>query len=499
MPIETNVRDERRCGHPFFLVGVLLLAAAVFFAIVQTLPAARAGGSAGYLQTKAPALAPHHRDEPLDVLFFMPATPHRKAFLVRFATAPDSKQVVVYALGGSRVTEFLERSPQFPSFLRENSRLDFVGWINDKLEIPVHHIAVVNEPCWPQYSWKGQAEANPLLDLAAAYPGRLTASLPPNPTTSADLLRGSLETDPGLSFREVLSLLGYIETARKNVELRIASFNGSGRPPIASMARNIGEFKPPLFGPLSKYGNPVANADGESPPEKFAGNCLVTFEPDSLRGKLPPAQLGQVLHRGNPTLKRVALTIDDGWHADMRILDLLHDLKIKYTAFIPGGLIDEDKPPGLAQRVYESGGEICSHSYTHRVMRGVPEPVFLDELWRSEQAICRVTHEVYPYVRFSGGAYDFPSVAWSAREGFWVVNWTIDSLDTKEGVSVDAQVNYILSNLEPGAILLCHFGGYHTYEMLSRVIPEIQKRGYEVTSLSRAFEGTPFRLDKDRH
>jgi len=34
--------------------------------------------------------------------------------------------------------------------------------------------------------------------------------------------------------------------------------------------------------------------------------------------------------------------------------------------------------------------------------------------------------------------------------------------------------------------------------MLSRVIPEIQKRGYEVTSLSRALEGTPFRLDKDQ-
>jgi peptidoglycan/xylan/chitin deacetylase (PgdA/CDA1 family) len=416
---------------------------------------------------------------------------------VRFATAPGNEQVAVYVLGGGRVAGFLERGPEFPSFLRERGRLDFVDWINDKLEMPVHHVVVVNEPCWPQYDWKGRVEANPLLELAAAFPGRLTVTLPPRPNTSTGLFEGSLEMDPGLSFRKVLSLLGDIENARENVELSIAAFDGSGPPPIVPMDGNGGEVQPPLFEQLGDFRRPASSVNGESPPGTSTRSCLATFEPDCIRGKLPPAQLGQVLYRGNPALRRVALTIDDGWNADFRILDLLRVWKIKYTAFIPGGLIDKDNPPGLARRVYESGGEVCSHSYTHRVMRGVPEPVFLDELWRSEQAICRVTHEVYPYVRFSGGAYDFPAVAWSAREGFWVVNWTIDSLDTKEGISTNAQVDYILSNLEPGAILLCHFGGYHTYEILSRVIPEIQKRGYEVTSLSRVLEGTPFRLSED--
>jgi hypothetical protein len=30
--------------------------------------------------------------------------------------------------------------------------------------------------------------------------------------------------------------------------------------------------------------------------------------------------------------------------------------------------------------------------------------------------------------------------------------------------------------------------------VLARIIPEIQKRGYEVTSLSRVLEGTPYEL-----
>ena len=491
-----NRIDESRYSLLLLLVGVLLLVAAAILTIVQTVPSVRADGSAGISQEKAPRLEAHHNGEPLDVLFLLRAQPTREAFLVRFAATPGSGRVVVCSLEGSRVGELLERSPEFPSFSRKRSLLDFVGWINDRLGVPVHHIVVVKERCWPQCSWNRPVDINPLLELAAAYPGRLTLALPPVPTTSTDLLRGSLETCPGLPFRQVLSLLGEIETARENVELSIVTFGGSGKPPAVSMGTDDGEVRPRLFELLSYAKTPAAGTNEESPQGKFAGNCLVTFEPDSIRGKLPPAQLGQVIYRGNPALNRVAITIDDGWNADMRILDLLQSWKIRYTAFIPGRLIDADYPPGLVQRVYESGGELCSHTYTHRIMRGVPEPVFLEELWRSEQAISRVTHEVYPYIRFCGGAYDFPAVAWAAREGFWVVNWTIDSLDTRAGVSANAQVDYILSNLEPGAILLFHFGGYHTYEVLSRVIPEIQRRGYEATSLSRVLEGTPFRLDR---
>jgi peptidoglycan/xylan/chitin deacetylase (PgdA/CDA1 family) len=493
-----NSRAERRHNGPLFFTGLFLLAAAALLSVVLAAPAANADGSSAPLE-RAPRLEAHRRAEPLNVLFLLPDSHARAAFLLRFVAASGGNRVIVYNLVGSQVGEYLEHGPELPAFSRENGRLEFVNWIDERLKIPVHHIVFVNHRCWPQNSRNRQVETNPLLELAAAYPGKLMTTLPPTSSISADALKSSLEMDPGLSFHQVLSLLGDIETARENVELSIVTFDGSGKPPAVSIGNNVGEVQPRLFELLSNYKIPSANTNEESPRGKFGRNCLVTFDPDRLRGKLPPAQLGQVLYRGNPALKRVALTIDDGWNADMRILDLLRGWKIKYTAFIPGGLIDANNPPGLAQRIYESGGEICSHSYTHRVMRGVPEPIFLDELWRSEQAICRVTHEVYPYVRFSGGAYDFPSVAWSAREGFWVVNWTIDSLDTKEGVSAGAQVKYILSNLEPGAILLCHFGGHHTYEVLSRAIPEIQKMGYEVTSLSRVLEGTPFRLDADRH
>ena len=481
-----------------FLVGALLLLTAIL-AAAQAVYAKSAYGIFGPAQRGAPHLETHHRGEPLNVLFFLPVASGTRAFLVRYITTLNGRQVVAYSLGGSEVQGLLEHFSRFPfpPFLRENGKLDVVGWINEKMGIPVHHIVFVKNRCWPQYSWNRQVETNPLLELAAAYPGTLTATLPPTPAISTDLLKGSLETDSRLSFRHVLSLLGEIETAREEIELDLVPFDGNGKPPAISRGVHEGESEPWLLELLGYPGTSALNQKKENPHGRFNRNCLVTFEPDSMRGKLPPAPLGQVIYRGNPSLKRVALTIDDGWNADMRILDLLQSWKIKYTAFIPGRLIDADYPPGLVQRVYESGGELCSHTYTHRIMRNLPEPVFLEELWRSEQAICRITHEVYPYIRFSGGDYDVPAVAWAAREGFWVVNWTIDSLDTRQGVSANAQVDYILSNLEPGAILLFHFGGYNTYGVMARVIPEIQRRGYKVTSLSRVLEGTPFRLDRE--
>lgn len=230
------------------------------------------------------------------------------------------------------------------------------------------------------------------------------------------------------------------------------------------------------------------------PKDRVVGDHLVTFDVTNLAGKLPPARPVQAITRGNPELKRVAITIDDGWNTDMRILELLAGWKIKWTAFLIGGRGVAESNPDLVRAMRDAGAEVCNHTYSHYVMSGKDHTFVVDELWRSQEAITRVTHEIYPYARFSGGAYDDTSLQWAADQGFWMVNWTVSSGDTSKGVTVDFQVNNILANLQPGAIILFHFGGYNTYEVLSRVIPEIQRRGYEVTSLSRVLEGTPFVL-----
>lgn len=227
---------------------------------------------------------------------------------------------------------------------------------------------------------------------------------------------------------------------------------------------------------------------------RIADGGLITYKTD-IRGMLPPAEPAGVVTRGNPDLKRVALTLDDGWNADMRILELLKKWKIKYTTFLIGGRGVVESNPEFVKAIKDGGGEVCSHTWDHYVMRGKDEATMMMEIWKSQEVITKITHEVYPYIRFSGGAYDQPALDLAAREGYWVVNWSASDNDTAPGVTPDSQVNAILGGLQNGAIILAHWGGHNTYDVLARAIPEIQKRGYEVTSLSRVLEGTPYYLE----
>ena len=228
----------------------------------------------------------------------------------------------------------------------------------------------------------------------------------------------------------------------------------------------------------------------------YSGGCVVTYKQGDLQGILPPVTPAPVITRGNEKLKRVALTIDDGWNADPRILQYLKENNIKFTAFLIGGRGVAESHPELVQAILDAGGEVCTHTYSHYVMSGKDRSFVVNELWEGQEAITRVTHRVYPYVRFSGGAYDQNSLDWAAGQGFWVVNWSVSTGDTAANPSVDAQVASTVAGATPGAIILCHFGGHNTYEVLQKAIPQIQTKGLEVTSLTRVLEGTPYLLKR---
>ncbi|MHB8896312.1 MAG: polysaccharide deacetylase family protein [Candidatus Geothermincolia bacterium] len=225
----------------------------------------------------------------------------------------------------------------------------------------------------------------------------------------------------------------------------------------------------------------------------IVGDRMITYKEGSLQGVLPSVK-PELITRGNPDLKRVALTIDDGWNPDPRILKMLKQKNIKFTAFLIGGRGVADAQPQFVKQIADAGGEVCSHTLSHYVMTGKPESFVMTELWAGQGAITQVTHEVLPYVRFSGGAYDKTALNWSGREGYYVVNWTLDTRDSAPNPTVDGEVAAVMGGLSNGAIILCHFGGHNTYEVLARIIPEIQNKGYEITNLSGVFEGTPYKL-----
>lgn len=429
---------------------------------------------------------------PLNVLFVFDRPAGDRAYFTRFYE-DGTRRVVTLELAGEVARAVRLEAAPFPGFVRRDDLTVLARWVNRATGVPVNEIVEVKERCWPVFTSYSGIGSEPLLELSAVYPGKPSAPVPAAPSVSEDALRKAVVTGPGVDSDGVMAMLGRLEDARELGTLDRVLFDGHET--MADIEKRAPRTGRDIISSILAAGGIKVQFVAD-PPELFSGNKLVTFEPGAVKGKLPPAVPIAIIRRGNPALKRVALTIDDGWDADMRILDLLKSWRIRFTAFPIGEYLTTPQGREVARRVYEMGGEICSHTWSHRTMRKMPEPTVLSELWRSEQEISGLTHEVYPYVRFSGGDFDVAAVNWVSREGFWVVNWTIDTLDTKKGLTTDQRVASVLANLQPGAIILCHFGGIGTFDILARIIPEIQKRGYDVTTLSNVLEGTPFRLNR---
>ncbi len=191
-----------------------------------------------------------------------------------------------------------------------------------------------------------------------------------------------------------------------------------------------------------------------------------------------------VIKQGNPNRKMVALTIDDGWNKDDRILDLLESYGIKCTVFPIGGRGVAEANPEWIKRMDRDGFEVSTHTYSHYKLTDHPEEWISADLKKGQDVIASVTGKRYPYMRPPGGFLNDAVKQAAAENGCYVVMWSNEFGDTNQNMTADGEVSAVLSNLRNGDIILCHFGGYHTYDALKRLIPEIQNRGYKFVTLT---------------
>jgi peptidoglycan/xylan/chitin deacetylase (PgdA/CDA1 family) len=191
-----------------------------------------------------------------------------------------------------------------------------------------------------------------------------------------------------------------------------------------------------------------------------------------------------VIKRGNPDRMEVTLTIDDGWNRDDRILDLLQSQGIRCTVFVVGGRGVAESNPDWVARMDRMGWEVCTHTYDHYKLTDHPYEYVVEDIRKGQEVIAAATGKTYPYMRPSGGSYN-DTVVQACRDcSCYLVMWSNSLGDTDQGATVDGEVAAVLNNLKNGDIVLSHFGGHHTYEALSRLIPEIKRRGYRFVTLT---------------
>lgn len=192
----------------------------------------------------------------------------------------------------------------------------------------------------------------------------------------------------------------------------------------------------------------------------------------AIAAQLPPSI---VVLRGNPGVRGVALTFDDGPDDRTRdYLDLLDRLDVRATFFLVGSACEA--LPDEVRAIVARGHEVAGHGFTHQSFPELDRRSLRSELERTRRAL-PPSERARALLRPPRGATSARSLLECAAAGYQTVLWSLDSDDcrTKSSSEVAAKV----ARSQAGEIVLLHEGQSWTLEALPAIVADLRARGLE--------------------
>ncbi|WP_166659628.1 polysaccharide deacetylase family protein [Glycomyces sp. NRRL B-16210] len=224
--------------------------------------------------------------------------------------------------------------------------------------------------------------------------------------------------------------------------------------------------------PSSESVSPSAESSAPAPEAEPASN---TYD----------GPLGTRNHTGTDA---VALTFDDGPSPEWTptVLAMLRERGIK-AVFCVIGAYAEAYPEIIAD-IAREGHTLCNHAWFHEFDLGKwSEAEIRANLQRTNDAIVKAAPGAeVAYFRHPGGQWTERAIAVAADLGMESLHWAVDPSDW-DNKTTGAQIEkHVLSETEPGAIVLLHDGASNQEDMcaaLRSILDEFDKRGYAYTGL----------------
>ena len=194
--------------------------------------------------------------------------------------------------------------------------------------------------------------------------------------------------------------------------------------------------------------------------------------------------------------KVVCLSFDCAWgteHTD-EILSVLERENVPATWFMVQFWVE--KYPDYVKKIADAGHEIGTHSATHSYMSRLSDEEIRGELASSSAAITSVTGSKVELFRPPYGDYDDGLISVAEEEGYFTIQWDVDSLDWKDLSASDISMR-VLNGVRPGSIILMHNNGLHTAESLPVVISSLKNRGYVFQTIGSTIYRSGYTLDND--
>lgn len=173
-------------------------------------------------------------------------------------------------------------------------------------------------------------------------------------------------------------------------------------------------------------------------------------------------------------IKQVALTFDDGPHAEFTpmLLDGLKERGVKASFFLMGENIEGKED--IVRRMEKEGHLIGSHSYKHQQLTKAKEAQVLDAIKKNSTLIASITGKAPIYLRPPYGDWNDTL---DNDVDMVTVFWTVDSLDWKYR-NTNKTVQKILKDTEDGDIVLMHDIFKTSVEAALQVIDTLEQEGY---------------------
>lgn len=196
------------------------------------------------------------------------------------------------------------------------------------------------------------------------------------------------------------------------------------------------------------------------------------------------------IKNGSREKKLIALTFDDGPHPKEtdKVLDVLNKYNIKATFFIAGKHAKWYTNPLI--RASKEGHEIGNHTFNHPDISNLSLSQIEEEIVKCEDTLVEITGKKPTLFRPPYGSYkrsDLEEIA--KKHDYKIILWTtIDARDW-ENPPASTIASTIINKAKNGDIILLHdYATNNTVEALDRIIPEMQKRGFQFVTVSELLE-----------
>jgi peptidoglycan/xylan/chitin deacetylase (PgdA/CDA1 family) len=188
--------------------------------------------------------------------------------------------------------------------------------------------------------------------------------------------------------------------------------------------------------------------------------------------------LGPVITSFETEKKELWLTIDDGPSADTaELLDVLDARAAKATFFVKGSLAEKNEE--LVREILERGHTVANHSYSHPSFTFwclLPGAV-RREIERCNTVLSSITSSPTRLFRAPVGMKNPAVHPVLKRHGMDLIGWTARAFDTTTH-DPDVVINRLMPAVKPGAIVVLHQGRSSSVNVITRVLDELQGRGY---------------------